>query len=234
MNGSLAAGFLPDLIGLWVAALLTLAVLSYVIQDNPVFRLTQYLFVGVSAGYAAALAWNHVLAPRIALLLRDPADAWPYAIMLALAALLLGRGWQPTARLAGIPLALLLGVGAAVAIGGVLRGTLVPQMAASIVSLAPIDYGGGLRGWAFALDAAFMLLTTLAVLAAYHYRAGRTGATSLWTRLGRRVGQFGRAMILLVLAALLAGAMLSFFAALRGRFDFIIYDWLGSMRGLGG
>ena len=234
MSGSLATGSLPELIGLWVAALLTLAVMSFVIKDNPVFRITQYLFVGISAGYAAALAWNHVLAPRIALLLREPAAAWPYAIMLALAALLLGRGWQPTARLAGIPLALLLGVGAAVAIGGVLRGTLVPQMAASIVSLAPIDYGGGLRGWAFALDAAFMLLTTLAVLGAYHYRAGQPGTNNVWNWLGRRVGQFGRAMILLVLAALLAGAMLSFFSALRGRFDFLLFDWLGSMSRPGG
>lgn len=234
MNGSLALSSLPEIIGIWIAALLTLAVLSYVIQDNPVFRLTQYLFVGVSAGYAAALAWNHILAPRIALLLRDPSGAWPYSLMLALAALLLGRGWQPTARLAGIPLALLLGVGAAVAIGGVLRGTLVPQMAASIVSLALVDYGGGLRGWAFALDAAFMLVTTLAVLAAYRYRAAAPGANALWHRLERHVGQFGRAMILLVLAALLAGAMLSFFSALRGRLDFFLYDWLGSMLGLGG
>ena len=61
MSGSLATGSLPELIGLWVAALLTLAVMSFVIKDNPVFRITQDLFVGISAGYAAALAWNIIV-----------------------------------------------------------------------------------------------------------------------------------------------------------------------------
>jgi len=165
MNVVLPEGSLAQTLGLWVAALLTLGVLSYLVGDNPVFRLTQYLFVGVSAGYAAALAWTYVLAPRLAELIRDPGSAWPQAIALALGALMLTRAWKPLSPLARLPLALLLGVGAAVAIGGALRGTLVPQVAASMVSVAPVDYGGGLRGWAYALDAATLLAATIAVLA---------------------------------------------------------------------
>jgi hypothetical protein len=234
MSELFVAGSLAQTIGLWVAAVLTLAVLSYVVGDSPVFRFTQYLFVGIAAGYASALAWNHVLAPRLALLARNPATAWPYAIMFALGLLLLARGWPPLSRLAGVPLALLLGVGAAVAVGGVLRGTLVPQMAAGIVSLAPVDYGSGLRGWAYALDAGFMLLTTIAVLAAYRYRAASEDSGRIWVKLGQGLGKLGRAMILFVMAALLAGAALSFFSALRGQVDSLIYDWLGSLFGWGG
>lgn len=234
MSELFVAGSLAQTIGLWVAALLTLAVLSYVVGDGPVFRFTQYLFVGIAAGYAAALSWKHVLAPRLVLLAREPASAWPYAIMFLLGLLLLARGWRPLSKLAGLPLSLLLGVGAAVAVGGVLRGTLVPQMAASIVSLAPVDYAGGLRGWAYALDAAFMLLTTVAVLAAYRYRATGDGSGRLWIKLERGLGKLGRALILLLLAALLAGAALSFFSALRGQVEFLIYDWPGSLFGWGG
>ncbi|MHB1317872.1 MAG: hypothetical protein ACYCYF_04545 [Anaerolineae bacterium] len=234
MSALFVAGSLAQTIGLWVAALLTLAVLSYVLGDGPVFRFTQYLFVGIAAGYASALAWRLVLAPRLALLAREPAAAWPYAIMFALGLLLLARGWPPLSRLAGLPLALLLGVGAAVAVGGVLRGTLVPLMASSIVSLAPVDYAGGLRGWAYALDAAFMLLTTVAVVAAYRFRAAGDGSGNLWAKMEHGLGKLGRTMILLVLAALLAGAALSFFSALRGQVDVLIYDWLGSLFGWGG
>jgi hypothetical protein len=233
MSALFAAGSPAQTIGLWVAALLTLAVLSYVVGDNPVFRLTQYLFVGVSAGYAAALAWNYVLSPRLVLLVLDAKTGWPYAVMFALGLLLLARGWRPLSRLAGVPLALLLGVGAAVAIGGALRGTLVPQMAASIVSVAPVDYGGGLRGWAYALDAAFALVSTIAVLAAYQYRTAAAGTASAGVRLWQALGKLGRALIVLVLAALIAGAALSFYSALRGQMDLLAFDWLGGLFGWG-
>jgi len=216
-------------IGLWVAALLTLVVLSYIIGENPLFRLAQYLLVGVAAGYAAAWAWRQVLAPRIVLLVRDPGSAWPYGLMLALGALMLARGWRPTARLAGLPLALLLGVGAAVAIGGSLRGTLVPQLAASMVSVAPADYGGGVRGWAAALDAAFMLLSTVAVLVAYRYRTVSPHSPKLWRWFTKLVGRAGRGLITIVLATLLAGAALSFFSALRGQVDWLLFEWLGTL-----
>ena len=44
-----------QLAGLALSALLTLAVLSYLWGDNPVYRASQYLMAGLTAGYAAAL-----------------------------------------------------------------------------------------------------------------------------------------------------------------------------------
>ncbi len=41
-----------DTIGLWCAALLTLAIFSFLFGDNPGYRLAEAIFVGVSAGYA--------------------------------------------------------------------------------------------------------------------------------------------------------------------------------------
>ncbi|MBI4732607.1 MAG: hypothetical protein HY781_10900 [Chloroflexi bacterium] len=54
-----------DLVTGLFSFLLTLMVLSYLIGDNPAFRVAIYLFIGVSAGYAAAVAWNQVLMPRL-------------------------------------------------------------------------------------------------------------------------------------------------------------------------
>ena len=44
---------LADWIGALFGFILTLVVFSYLIGDNPVFRLTLHLFIGVSAGFAA-------------------------------------------------------------------------------------------------------------------------------------------------------------------------------------
>ena len=54
-----------DLVSGFISFLLTLMILSYLIGDNPVFRVAVYIFIGVSAGYVAAVAWWQVLYPKI-------------------------------------------------------------------------------------------------------------------------------------------------------------------------
>jgi len=40
-----------EILGIWSAALLTLAIFSFLYRDNPVYRFAEHLLVGVSAGY---------------------------------------------------------------------------------------------------------------------------------------------------------------------------------------
>ena len=48
-------------------------VFSYLIGDNPLFRIAVYLFIGVSSGYAATVVWHHVLVPKLLVFRRvDP------------------------------------------------------------------------------------------------------------------------------------------------------------------
>ncbi len=56
--------FSHDLVTGIFSFLLTLMILSYLIGDNPAFRVAVYIFVGVSAGYVAAVAWWQVLYPK--------------------------------------------------------------------------------------------------------------------------------------------------------------------------
>ncbi len=44
-----------EIISALVGFLLTLMVFSYLIGDNPLFRIAVYLFIGVSSGYAATV-----------------------------------------------------------------------------------------------------------------------------------------------------------------------------------
>lgn len=219
---------LPQTVGVWIAALLTLAVLSFIVGDNPAFRVAQYLFVGVAAGYAASLAWTSVLWPRLRLLLTDPVVYWHYGVFFILGLLLLARGSRHIAALASLPLGVLFGTGAALALGGTLTGSLVPQVRAAIVSVSPADYGGGLLGWAYALDALLLVLGTIAVFAAFHFTARGKGR-----RLLTAFGGAGRALIMVTFGALLAGALLSFFSILNSRLAFLLNDWLGAYLGVG-
>ncbi|MGC8838462.1 MAG: hypothetical protein ACP5UM_08605, partial [Anaerolineae bacterium] len=132
-----------DVLGGWVAFVLTLMVFSYLLGDNPLFRLAEHLFVGVAVGYAVVVVWRTVLVPRLwAPLAADPVANWPFLIPLVLGLLLLARVRSRWSSLANLPMGFLFGVGAALSIGGALLGTLYPQMQASLVSLNPAHYGG--------------------------------------------------------------------------------------------
>ena len=60
-----------DPIGTWLAALLTLAVLSFLYRDNPVFRFAESLFAGVSLGYYVGIVLDQTLKPNLFEPLRD-------------------------------------------------------------------------------------------------------------------------------------------------------------------
>ena len=66
-----------------VGGLVTLAIFSFLYRDNPVYRVCEAVFVGVSAGYwFVSLFWQNVW-PKLILNLRDAA-----------AATLHGAGWD--------------------------------------------------------------------------------------------------------------------------------------------
>lgn len=216
-----------QLLGVWVAAFLTLSALSYVFGSNPFFRLIEYLFIGVAAGYAASLTWRQMLWPRILLLVQSPNTYWYYGIFFILGILLLCRGSRALSVLGNLPLGMLFGAGSALALGGALTGTLIPQARASIISVAPSNYGTGVVGWAYALDAALLIGGTLSVLMAFHFSSkGRTFLGSVGVGILRVFGQVGRGLIMITFGALLTGAMLSFFAVLNSRLVFLVNDWL--------
>ncbi len=49
----------------WIAALLTLSVFSFLYKDNPLFCLAEHLLVGLSTGYLVCTYWNNVLMPEL-------------------------------------------------------------------------------------------------------------------------------------------------------------------------
>ena len=118
-----------ELIGILIGFTLTLFIYSYLFGDNPLYRLAVHLLVGVSAAYAAIFVVNQVLLPIYAQIARDPISLpsllWLIPTMMALL-LIIKR--LPATWLGNIPIAYLIGVGAAVALLGAIQGTLLPQI----------------------------------------------------------------------------------------------------------
>jgi hypothetical protein len=137
--------------------------------------------------------------------------------LLVLGLLLLARLDPRGSGMAFLPMAYLVGVGAAVVVGGALTGTFIPQaVAAAEPSLLPSDPWSMLENWC-------VLLGTLATLAYFHFGARpRGGAAPAPPALIAPVMQLGKIFLSLTLGALYAGALLSALSILVERIYFLI------------
>ena len=218
-----------DILGAIVGLVLTLMILSYMLGDNPLFRLAMYLFVGVAAGYAVVVAVQNVIIPQlfIPVLAMGSQTVDPGQITLLgfswLLALLFLLKLQPSNLIGRFPLALLAGVGAAVAVGGAITGTLLPQAAASAFPIQFADPGALLTGVIIAAGVSATLLTFhYGVRAAPERAAQERGAVAQVIQTG--IAPLGRILIGLTFGVMYAGLIAGAAAALAER--------LGAVRGL--
>jgi hypothetical protein len=211
-----------DLLTGGISFLLTLMVLSYLIGDNPAFRVAIYLFVGVSAGYAASVAWHQVLVARlfVPLLSGSTGERLLSVIPLVLGALLLLKISPLTSPLGMPSMAYLVGVAAAVAIGGSVMGTLLPQ---AIASITAFHLDGGSYPWlGHLVEALIMLIGTASALAYFHFgKKPSSGKTRLGS-FGNVLNWVGRGFIAITFGALFAGVLVAALSALVERMSFII------------
>ncbi|MFM9097383.1 MAG: hypothetical protein ACKOQW_03695 [Phycisphaerales bacterium] len=112
----------PRTAGVWVAAILTLAVLSFLWRDNPAYKLAESIVVGVSAGYVMTVAVWDTLVPKLVGALAPgvtkahlmpaldvSAPDWWALVPLALGFFLLCRLAERTSWLGTFPLAFVVG-----------------------------------------------------------------------------------------------------------------------------
>ena len=174
---------LLETLGTLLAAVLTVMVLSYIIGDNAFFRLAAYLFVGVAGGFAATVAWHEVLEPRLLrpLLALDAAglgggSLFSGVLVPAGLVVLLALRLVPGARLlGGLPVALLVGVGAAAVVGGAITGTIVPQTLAAMETFSPFAVAPqtGETGLERLTNVLIVLVGTVGTLAYFGFGARR-------------------------------------------------------------
>ncbi|MFQ6015843.1 MAG: hypothetical protein ACE5NP_10410 [Anaerolineae bacterium] len=231
MQGSLGNLFSPALgeaLGVWVAALLTLIVYSYLLSDNPLYRLAQHLFVGSAVAYAVVTAYHQVLVGRLfSPLLTDPQANWPLVIPALLGLLLLLKSSPTISWLGNTTVGFLLGVGAALGIGGALAGSILPQLKATILSFSIAGLGGGLTGLERAFDNLILVVGTTGTLLYFYFSRGGEGPVA---RVGygllRLWGGLGRWIIMITFGAIYANTVMSRVSLLLGRVQFLLGDWL--------
>jgi hypothetical protein len=199
----------------WIAAAMTLGVWSYLAGERRLLHVAQLLLAGLATGYLALLAIREVLVPQlISPLLADPGAHPDLLIDLVGVGILALAPWLPR-RVVALPVAVFVGGTAAYALGGAITGTLLPQLAAGIVT-ADSGPGGAISG-------IVGLAITVPVLLAFLHGVPRG-------RVMGSVAGVGRWFLLGGLGAWLGFLMVSRLALLVDRVGFLLGDWLGVVR----
>lgn len=202
-----------DLITGALAFLFTILIFSYLLGDNPLFRIGTYIFIGASAGYVAAVAMWQVIYPRLLLPLSTGStmERTVLAIPLILSGLLLMKSWPRLSFLGTPAVAFLAGVSAAVTVGGAVIGTLIPQALAAMDAYELGRYASPLEGlW----SGTFILIGTITTLAYFHFGAQTLPDGSIRRfRILEALAWVGRIFIAITLGALFAGVLLASLAA---------------------
>jgi hypothetical protein len=210
MNGLLEGGA-PGVVGTTVAALVTLAVWSYLAGERRLFSWAQYLLAGLATGYLLVLSVREVLVPQlVSPLLADPGrlELWP---AIAGVAVLAVARWLPRG-IGALPIAFLVAATAAFALGGAVVGTLLPQTASAL-----LDDGQSVGALA---NAVIGLVISLLVLVVFLHGSPRG-------RLVAGAAGIGRWLLVGGIGGWIGFLLVSRLALLVDRLRFLLVDWLG-------
>lgn len=121
---------MSESLALIIGLVLTLFVYSYLVGDNPLFRLAVHLMVGVSAGYAVVIAVRRILIPVFTGILSEPTspETALWLIPIGLSLLLLFKWVGPVNWVGNTSVGILVTIGASAALFGAVAGTLIPQL----------------------------------------------------------------------------------------------------------
>jgi hypothetical protein len=178
----------------------------------------------VSLGYAFVVVYHQVLRPNAVAAIasvNNPLRLGTVLLPFLLGTLLLARisNRQQISWVANIPLALVFGVGAALALGGTLVGTLLPQLrdSARPIGSDPVQ----------AVGLVLLVLGVVLTLCYFYFTMPRETPVGRVVAIGARIG---RGLLLIAFGFFLAGGLLTYLTALNQRLEFIV-GWVRSLFG---
>lgn len=224
---------LPRTAGLWLAAFFTLAVFSFLYRDNVFYKLSEAIFVGVSAGWVMAQGfWDGIVRKLLARLAPDAMRAWAlpdlprseyaapdwwYLCPLVLGLMLLWRLAPRSGWIARWPLAFVVGTFAGLKLVNFLDADFVNQIRSTIVPLIVLREGR-LDPWA-SLRHVGLVVGVLSSLTYFFFSVEHKGVVG-------GVARVGIWFLMVTFGASFAFTVMGRIALLAARVEFLLDDWL--------
>ena len=210
---------------IWIGAFITLCCFSFLWKDNPLYRFTESLFVGVSAGYYLSVVYFHqVLKPNLLAKLFPSFFTSPDTVATAdywliipgfLGCLMLLRFSQKFAWVSRFTVAFVMGVSTGLTIVTSAQQYLIPQIAKAI---KPIIVAGNI--WQ-SFSNFVLVLGSIACLFYFFFSTEHRGPVY------GNLAKIGIWFLMISFGASFGATVMGRISLLIGRFSFLLHDWLG-------
>jgi len=230
-------------VGVWMAAIFTLCIMSFAYKDNPFYKFAEAVVVGVSAAYWMVVGFWTTLIPNLfGKLFPTWINAWAipdlssvhddnwffYFIPLVLGVMLLWRLAPKGAWIARWPLAFIIGTTAGIRLVGYIHADFLSQIRNSIKSVAVLQAGAeptsaaavlaGLDPWQSAKNL-LLIAGVLACLVYFFFSVEHKG-------LAGKVSKVGIWYLMITFGAAFGYTVMGRIALLAFRLEFLFDDWL--------
>ena len=211
-----------ELFGIWLAALLTLCIYSFLYRDNPFYRFAEHLFVGVSVGYGIVLTIHQGFIPFAwdpiweAFTEKQWSGLWRL-IPIAIGVLFFARLVPTYAWLIRYPIAILIGVGSGLAIPNVMQADIFQQVLGTLAPFAAI-HAGELDAFQI-FGAILMLIGVIATLTYFFFSVEHRGVVG-------GVSKIGIVFLMIGFGSAFGNTVMGRVSLLIQRVDFLLADWL--------
>lgn len=201
----------------WISALSTLAIFSFLYRDNPFYKVAEHVFVGVANGWAVTFYWHNVLVPS----LFDPLfrqGQLLFIIPFVIGMLYLTRFIPRVSWLVRIPIGISMGYYVGASIPAVSQAYIIKQIQGTILTTPNFQaWHAGNMGVVWSV---VLLLGVACTLSYFYFSREHKGALGVTSRIGIifvMIG-FGAAFGYTVMARI---------SLLIGRIQYLLGPWLG-------
>ena len=167
------------IIGAWVATGLTLFIFTFLYKDNPLFKLAENLYVGVSVGYTIIKTYDTVVVQLIWKPIVENGE-WALLVPVAIGTLMLTRYVPKAAWISRYAFAFIVGVGSGLAIPRTISSFILKQIEDTVrpLIILPFDKASEII-FSSRMALAFALVLSLVLVIALLYVLVRLGVAKL-------------------------------------------------------
>ncbi|HVP57749.1 MAG TPA: hypothetical protein VMU02_06595 [bacterium] len=205
----------------WLAAALTLAIYSFLYKDNPFYKVAEYIFVGLSAGYwASYMFWNYAKPNLFDPLFSPGAGVHPNywnIIPIILGFMMFTQLFRQTAWVVRFPLTFVLGVALGLQIIATVEGDIIPQLAGTFAPFLKSTFVA-LPIWPM-IGNIVLLVGVITALTYFYFSMEHRGAFGTSAKIGVY-------FLMISFGASFGYTVMARISLLIGRFQFLLTDWL--------
>lgn len=202
---------------IWISALLSLAVFSFLYKDNPFYRFAEHLFIGVANGYAVTFYYHNILVPT----LFDPLfrqGKLLYIIPFIIGILYFTRFIPRISWLVRIPIGITIGYYVGASIPATTQAFIIKQIQGTVLTSTNFQaWNAGSWGIIWSV---IVFLGVLCSLSYFYFSKEHKGVLGVTSRIGI-------VFVMIGFGAAFGYTVMARVSLLIGRLQFLLGDWLG-------